>query len=91
MIQALYKQQDIHIYINIVLPHKVQHAKVIYNYNQADFDVFREALSMTPWETIFVSNYDYDEVWGKWISLFFHWVNGKICKQIGESSISGKW
>ena len=48
----------------------MQHAKVIYNYNQADFNVFREALSMTPWETIFVSNYDVDEVWGKWVSLF---------------------
>lgn len=51
-----------------------------------DFDAFREALSMTPWETIFVSNYDIDEVWEKWISLFFPWVNGKICKQIGEAA-----
>lgn len=49
---------------------KVQHAKVIYNYNQADFDVFREALGRIPWETVFLSIYDIDEVWGKWISLF---------------------
>ena len=38
--------------------------------NQTDFDVFREALSLTLWETVFLSNCDIDEVWGKWISLF---------------------
>ena len=49
---------------------KVQHAKVVYNYNQADFDAFREALSRTPRETVFLSDDDIDVVWGKWVSLF---------------------
>ena len=49
---------------------KAQHAKVVYNCNQADFDAFREALSRTPWETVFLSDDDIDVVWGKWISLF---------------------
>ena len=48
----------------------MQHAKVVYNYNQADFDAFREALGRTPWETLFLSDYDIDVVWGKWIPLF---------------------
>ena len=48
----------------------MQHAKVVYNSNQADFDAFREALSRTPWETVFLSDDDIDVVWGKWISLF---------------------
>ena len=58
--------------------HKVQHAKVVHNYNQADFDAFREALSRTPWETIFLGDDDIDIVWENWISLFEMTVQGVI-------------
>ena len=56
----------------ITLPscYKSQCHRFLYNYAKADFQIFRDTLSIVPWDSVIDYDSDIDTVWYQWCNLF---------------------
>ena len=52
--------------------------KVTYNYAKADFQIFRDTLSIVPWDSVIDYDSDIDIVWNQWCDLFLSVANSCI-------------
>lgn len=52
-------------------PRELKAPRLIYRYNLADFDVFRDKLAKAPWDSVFLREEDdVDVIWDKWSCIF---------------------
>ena len=64
----------------ITLPscYKSQCHRLLYNYAKADFQIFRDTLSIVPWDSVIDYDSDIDIVWNQWCDLFLSVANSCI-------------